>query len=289
MTYPCVPLWMKEKPKDPFDYPLRSKKEIAFDMEILPPVFPIKLLTTTYDTSLKNSTLPILKTDKREAEIKMIFDMKTWGLTPLQKKRLIFLLGRRYKGGDNVKIVVRQFNNQEYNLSRCLDIIKQLYFETKRAPCYIWERMNSRERRKAKKVLGVTNEDKKKTLEIIAKEYEEDLKKFEKLWKEDPVGNFREAVAMPRYTQTLFKEIDKISAKNTSPQEPEQGLISEEAIYKELVGKGDIEGDSSRLKLEKLKLAKQEYEKNKLSNRILTPKAYKMFFEDNLNKKEEDK
>ena len=43
MKYPIIPEWLIKKEKDLFNYPLRSAQEIAFDMEIHPPNFPITL------------------------------------------------------------------------------------------------------------------------------------------------------------------------------------------------------------------------------------------------------
>ena len=69
------------------------------------------------------------------------------GLSPTQKQRLIFLLGSRYrKGNPNVKITVKQFDNFEQNYYKALDIIKQLFWEAKRAPGFESKCIRPRER-----------------------------------------------------------------------------------------------------------------------------------------------
>lgn len=41
MSYPCIPSWEKTKPRDPFDYKLRSKEEVMKQHEYHQPNFPI--------------------------------------------------------------------------------------------------------------------------------------------------------------------------------------------------------------------------------------------------------
>jgi hypothetical protein len=48
MGYPCIPEWDKTKPKDPFDYELRSKAEVMKQHEYFPPNFQIKVQMTKY-------------------------------------------------------------------------------------------------------------------------------------------------------------------------------------------------------------------------------------------------
>ena len=48
MRYPIIPEWLIKKEKDPFNYPLRPIEDIAFDMEIHPPCFPITLVKKHY-------------------------------------------------------------------------------------------------------------------------------------------------------------------------------------------------------------------------------------------------
>ena len=55
-------------------------------------------------------------------------------LCPLQRQRFIFLLGPRYKGSDKVKLVCRQYNTYHENYLKVMEILRQIYWEAKRAP-----------------------------------------------------------------------------------------------------------------------------------------------------------
>jgi len=39
--YPCIPDYAKVTPKDPFDYPLRSKEEVIHEFKYMPAEFEI--------------------------------------------------------------------------------------------------------------------------------------------------------------------------------------------------------------------------------------------------------
>jgi len=53
----------------------------------------------------------------------------------MQKDRLVFLLGTRYKEGESeFKIVSRQFPFRDQNIQKCLDTAYELLMEAKRAP-----------------------------------------------------------------------------------------------------------------------------------------------------------
>ena len=56
------------------------------------------------------------------------------GLAPLQRQRFIFLLGNRYTGSGKIKIVCRQYNTFHENFIRAHEILRELYWESKRAP-----------------------------------------------------------------------------------------------------------------------------------------------------------
>ena len=55
-------------------------------------------------------------------------------LAPLQRQRFIFLLGPRYKGSDKVKLVCRQYGTYHENYLKVMEILRQIYWEAKRAP-----------------------------------------------------------------------------------------------------------------------------------------------------------
>jgi hypothetical protein len=256
MTYDCIPTWMKDKPKDHFDYPLRSKQEIQLENEISPPNFPVNCIKKTYMAPLKNIGAKINNSDLRNSIVKFEVEFNNLRLTPLQKNRLIFLLGNRYKGGKSFKIVVRQYDNLENNFAKGLDILKQLYYETKRAPPFLWERMTNKERRKAKrKYLGKTVEEQNENLKKYLEMYNADKEKFDNLMK-DPT-NFTKEKCLERWTEKYKAALNAFVSKEKQEKEMEE-------TQKSLV-------------------TKDEYFKNLVNERILSPKAYKTFYENPLN------
>jgi hypothetical protein len=255
MTYPCIPVWMKEKPKDPFDYPLRTKKEIMFDQEISPPLFPINIVKTEYQDPIKMRNVQTLKADYRNENVKIRVDIRTMGLGPLQKKRLLFLLGPRCKDRKTLTINVRQYNNYEHNMIRASDILKQLYWEAKRAPVIIWEKMRPKERRKLiVRVLGKTKEIREMKKEELKKEYDIEVVNFEKLFTDE------KNLTYEAYKERIKKRgfLDKFK--------------SEEDIAREQEQKGP------KITLEE---SLKDFKKDAIKRKSLTPKAYKLFFEKN--------
>ncbi len=118
----------------------------------------------------------------------MSFFLDKMDLTPLQKRRLIFILGDRYlvrlkiryRGHPRIQIKVNQFDKYEHNYIKALEIIRQLYWEAKRAPPFIAERMPLRERRRIlSKVLGRTREERIKAMQDMMPKYEEAREEFE--------------------------------------------------------------------------------------------------------------
>ena len=256
MTYDCIPFWLKEKPKDPFDYPLRSKQEIQLENEISPPNFSIKCIKKTYMAPLRNIGAKINNSDLRNTHIKFEVEFEKLKLTPLQKNRLIFLLGRRYKGGNSFKIIVRQYDNLEYNFAKGLDILRQLYYETKRAPPFLWDRMTNKQRRiTKKKYLGKTVEIQNENINKYMEMYKVDKEEFDKLMK-DP-SNFTKEKCLERWNEKHKAALNAFVSKEIKEKEMEE--------------------------TQKTVLSKDDYYRNLVNERILSPKAYKTFYETPLN------
>jgi hypothetical protein len=72
--------------------------------------------------------------DTRDRIAKIRVNLTEMGLAPLQRQRLIFLLGNRYQGSDKIKIVCKQYNTYHENFVRANEILRELYWEAKRAP-----------------------------------------------------------------------------------------------------------------------------------------------------------
>lgn len=256
MKYPCIPVWMKQKEKDPFDYPLRSHKEIAFEQTLNPPTFCVKVVVNNYTAITQFSSLNVHKADKRNQEVTIIGDIHNMNLTPLQQKRLIFLLGPRWKGDGRVKIVSRQYNKLGDNLARGFDIYRQLYWEAKRAPMYIWSRMNNSERRAAARKLFGKNipiEKLKQLKEEYSKKAEKAKIEFDNIYDN---GN---------YTPKFIK--DNLQRYLDANQQ-------EESLQKE---QEHIRMTQATKKAEET-LARENIEKSLVKKRILSKKAYETFY-----------
>ena len=122
---------MKPAPKDPFDYKLRSKEEVMEEFKYYEEPFDIQAEFTKYtagDTRMEDNL------DTRDRVAKITVNLTEMGLAPLQRQRLIFLLGNRYQGSDKIKIVCKQYNTWHENFVRANEILRELYWESKRAP-----------------------------------------------------------------------------------------------------------------------------------------------------------
>ena len=87
--------------------------------------------------------------------------MKNMGLAPLQRQRFIYLLGNRYTGSDKVKIVCRQYNTYHENYIRAHEILREIFWEAKRAPSINTTALKNPYRREffKRKFLGRTREE----------------------------------------------------------------------------------------------------------------------------------
>jgi hypothetical protein len=254
MTYDCIPIWQKQREKDPFDYPLRTKKEVMFEHEIAPPVFNVTLKKRLYPLRFQQHGNALNNSDTRPARLSFIVDLDEMGLGPVQKQRMIFLLGRRYKNDNKLRLTVRQFNDLNYNYARGVDIIKQLYYEAKRAPDFLWHKMYNKERRYYKrKLVGKTPEEQEKKAKEVQEIIDKETAKFEELWKDQ--SNFTKEKRKERYEKII------------------------ESLEKK---KGETNKEEEMKKYESSIPSKEEYYKGLVRDRVLTPKAYKTFFENEL-------
>lgn len=176
--YPCIPSYCKLSPKDPFDYKLRSGAEVAEEMKYFPPNFEIK---TGYKKYVAGDTRPTENTyDNRERVAKISLDMRDLKLAPLQRRRMIFLLGPRYNPAKphHIKIVYSQYNTFQENYQRCYQTLREIFWESKRAPAHIWTFQNNPYRREKiiKKLYGRTAEErnaKRRELNQAVKDYKQ--------------------------------------------------------------------------------------------------------------------
>lgn len=158
MSYTCVPEWMKPAAQDPFDYKLRSKEEVVEEFKYFNVPFPLQATYIKYaagDTRMEDNL------DNRDRVAKIWVHLNTINLAPLQRERFIYLLGNRWTGSDKVKIVCRQYNTFHENFVRAHEIMREIYWEAKRAPDTNTIALRNPYRREffKKKYLGRTREE----------------------------------------------------------------------------------------------------------------------------------
>lgn len=129
-----IPQWNKKLYRDPFDYPLRSIEEVKKELENFPIDRTARIEIVHYTDRFDKRYAEKKYIDTQEGVVKMWINMNNWNLTPKQKDRLIFLLGTRYKGDPEFKIVSRQYPYRDQNIQKCLDTAYELLMEAKRAP-----------------------------------------------------------------------------------------------------------------------------------------------------------
>ena len=122
---------MKSKENDIYDYELRGKKQVFYQIFLNPPK-----MNVSY-----GSHAPITNVFDDAASTKNIYnkaivtlDMAYLNLFPNQLERLLFLLGPRYKNDFKLKLVISHTESLTTNIGIALDIIKQIYLEALRAP-----------------------------------------------------------------------------------------------------------------------------------------------------------
>ena len=181
--------------------------------------------------------------------------MNEMNLSTLQKKRLIFLLGPRYKNSNIFKIVYRNCDTLEKNLLKAFEILKLLYIESKWAPIFHPFKSTPKERRVYnRRYFGKTKEERIEKIKENQEFYNQELEKFEKLW-ENREENFTSEKIADRVSERI--EADK----NTTTDFDKKNKKT-----------------SQKSSLEDLAISKKEFEDQMISTQKLTPTAFKLFF-----------
>jgi len=81
--YPCLPSWQHIKPKDPFDYKLRSKEEVIEEFKMFEIDFPINVNYKRYTAGDVRPTEHVQNRDNRERVAKIRIDIRDLRLAPL--------------------------------------------------------------------------------------------------------------------------------------------------------------------------------------------------------------
>lgn len=82
------------------------------------------------------------------------------------------MLGPRYTGSDKIKIVCKQFNTYHENFLRANEILREIYWEAKRAPSTNVTAIKNPYRREflTKKFFGRTREERLATVQRLKEE-----------------------------------------------------------------------------------------------------------------------
>ena len=126
--YEALPSWLMMKPRDSFDYPLRSLQSVREYQKLNPPDFTVVLEVGAVVNEHEDFRI-------RNRGVKLLVNIKEMRLTPKMEERLIFLLGPRYDQiHKKFKIKVTYFSDYEDNVKKAVEILRELYFEALRAP-----------------------------------------------------------------------------------------------------------------------------------------------------------
>ena len=179
-VYPWVPTFMKTVRPDPFDYSLQTKEEVRNQL-IEEPLFEMKVGKTTNNYSGIPLDYPQDGKMLAEAQATAEFNIHKLPMSTLQKERLIFLLGRRYKPKTGVfSVKWKQYATYEQNYRRLMEIIRELFLEALRAPRIDIASIRSPYRYdRVKRALGRTKEEREKKLAEREK-HKEDAHKLHK-------------------------------------------------------------------------------------------------------------
>jgi hypothetical protein len=163
MTYD-IPFWNKTKEDDHFDYKLRNKEEVYYQMFMIPPKYEV---TLEREIPIQYVLERATANRNRYNKVRLLVDIKDMAIFPLQLERLCFLLGPRYKNDYKIKLNVNVDEDFKVNVGKGLDMLRQLYIESIRAPI---------------EMVGKTEIEKERLLEnfVGGREHYENLVKFYK-------------------------------------------------------------------------------------------------------------
>lgn len=168
-----MPQAFETKRNDPFDYKLRSLKEVKEQLAFHTPDLHVNASYKRY-TAGDYRQGDENNIDDRDRISKLKFDLRDLHLAPLQRERFIFLLGPRWnpKKPHDIKIVTKQYATFLENYFKGMGTIQELYYEALRAPAdpvnlvrdpYLREKF-------IKKKFGRTKEERKATLRRLKRE-----------------------------------------------------------------------------------------------------------------------
>ena len=126
--YEAMPSWLDIKPRDPFDYPLRSLASVREYQRLNPPEFDIQL---EHGMVVNEHA----KYSHRNRTCWLTCQIDNMKLTPKMQDRMIFLLGDRWKPlKREVRVKIAYYQEFEDNYKKAMEVLRELYFEALRAP-----------------------------------------------------------------------------------------------------------------------------------------------------------
>ncbi len=123
---------MIPNPRDEFAYKLQTKDEVRKQIATMGLDRIDCKVTTKYYTSYENRPLAYSR-DSRSAVAKAVYDLKGIHFAPLQRRRLVYLMGTRMKG-NKIKLVCRRYQKFGQNLEKIREMFKEVIIEALRAP-----------------------------------------------------------------------------------------------------------------------------------------------------------
>lgn len=220
--YPCIPEFMKAVKPDPFDYTLRNKEEVEKQM-ICFPLYPFDITKYWFDKINRPIIGPTPKDHEREEFAIIDFNMDNFKMSTLQKERMQFLLGDRYKGSPKIRMVIRQYDNYQDNMTKALEIYYELILESLRAPDVDIEAMRNPNKLKSNKLKqGKTLEERRQFRQEMKDYCAAALKHYEENGK---------SLLSHMYTEHLKVNYKEVFEKN---RQIEEGEIEEPTFEEQL-------------------------------------------------------
>jgi hypothetical protein len=119
--------------------------------------------------------------DHRDKVARITFDLRTLNLSPEQRERFIFLLGPRYRNSPMIKLTSRKYFTFQENYMRLMELVREIYWESMRAPSRNMTMIRNPYRREAimKKLLGRTSAERRESRRKLKQLIQEQKKKID--------------------------------------------------------------------------------------------------------------
>lgn len=265
---------MKGKSDDPFDYKLRSKEEVFYQLFLNPPDFIVR-----FEKWVPNDFVRYEASSNRNMYNRVVLkvEMLAMCLLPMQLERLMFLLGPRYKNNMELKLVISDTDDYDANVGSGLDMLKQLYLEALRAPLELVNKTPYEVEHLTKMFGGY--ERYMKIVEKMQDKTSEDWKIYkEKYYSIISNPNLSASEKSPYWKELLEKKNLKLNSILFNNKDLRENKNSED-MDDEINDDDNTNLGLNYRRKEKLVLKDRETAyKELISNQTLTKEAYEMFY-----------